>query len=202
MSYRLKESREAAGLSVMETAKLLEVSSSSVCNWESGRRQPQLENLVAMSALYGVSIDYLLGQGSDAQTSDMTVQIDRAALPVYHSQPVWLPKRGWALVNGARRELLFADCSVMAFDELVDHMLYAFPPTLTCTLPAVGKPLDVDDIMDCTRVWVEPISEDVKLRKELRGWYRPHDGRLVQNELGNRFYLDAYGAKWLAFKHI
>ena len=38
---------------------------------------------------------------------------------------------------------------------------------------------------------------DTALRGELRGWYRVED-RYVENEVGQRFYFDFYGAKWLA----
>ena len=47
-------------------------------------------------------------------------------------------------------------------------------------------------------IWVEPISKDSELRNELRGWYHLKD-RYVENEYGNRFYLDTYGAKWLGY---
>ena len=36
------------------------------------------------------------------------------------------------------------------------------------------------------------------LRDELRGWYYIKR-RFVENEVGQRFYFDFYGAKWLAF---
>ena len=49
-------------------------------------------------------------------------------------------------------------------------------------------------------IWVEPISVDTDLRQELRGWYYVKK-RWVENEYGNKFYLDAYGAKWLAFNN-
>lgn len=42
------------------------------------------------------------------------------------------------------------------------------------------------------------LSPDSELRNELRGWYWVQ-ARFVQNEYGNRFYPDTYGAKWLAF---
>ena len=64
----------------------------------------------------------------------------------------------------------------------------------------IGKPLYLDAVMGCERIWVEPISTDSKLCGELRGWYSVYENRLVQNEFGNRFYLDTYGAKWLAFE--
>ena len=48
-------------------------------------------------------------------------------------------------------------------------------------------------------MWVEPISPDSLLRDELRGWYHRKD-QYVENEYGNRFYLDTYDAKWLGFE--
>ena len=74
------------------------------------------------------------------------------------------------------------------------------PPSFALSLRGIGEPLDIDGIVLRERVWVEPITTDPDLTAELRGWYCPHGRRLVENEFGNRFYLDAYGAKWLAFE--
>ena len=43
-----------------------------------------------------------------------------------------------------------------------------------------------------------PTFADSSLREELRGWYRVKH-HAIENECGNRFSLDSYGAKWLAF---
>ena len=40
--------------------------------------------------------------------------------------------------------------------------------------------------------------EHPRPRDELRGWYHIKR-RFVENEVGQRFYFDFYGAKWLAF---
>ena len=62
----------------------------------------------------------------------------------------------------------------------------------------IGKPLDYFEIEEQSEVWVEPVSRDEVLRQELRGWYIVKN-RYVENELGQRFYLDTYGNKWWAF---
>jgi hypothetical protein len=67
------------------------------------------------------------------------------------------------------------------------------------SLHGIGAPLDIDEIILRDRVWVEPISTDPDMAAELRGWYRAKDSSVVENEFGNRFYMDTYGAKWLAF---
>ena len=43
-----------------------------------------------------------------------------------------------------------------------------------------------------------PHRNRAALRDELRGWYHIKR-RFVENEVGQRFYFDFYGAKWLAF---
>ncbi len=43
-----------------------------------------------------------------------------------------------------------------------------------------------------------PHRNHAALRDELRGWYHIKR-RFVENEVGQRFYFDFYGAKWLAF---
>ena len=50
-----------------------------------------------------------------------------------------------------------------------------------------------------TTVWVEPISQDQKLKDVLRGTYVVK-GEYVENTRGSRFHFDSYSATWLAYK--
>ena len=60
---KLKELREARGISQQELADDIGVSPSAVGMWESGRREPRtLEQLGKIANYFGVSADYLLGQ--------------------------------------------------------------------------------------------------------------------------------------------
>ena len=70
---------------------------------------------------------------------------------------------------------------------------------MSLSLRGTGKPLSIKAVLDNDRIWVEPITSDTDLAAELRGWYIMYDKRLAQNEFGNRFYLNTYGVKWLAF---
>ena len=81
------------------------------------------------------------------------------------------------MVNAIEGELLFASGMRLSLADAAE--VYVLP---------IGY--------DC--VWVEPISMDAALRDELRGWYYIKR-RFVENEVGQRFYFDFYGAKWLAF---
>jgi len=49
-----------AGLSQEELAERLEVSRSTIAKWEAGNGMPKISNLIALSRLFGVSIDLLL----------------------------------------------------------------------------------------------------------------------------------------------
>lgn len=61
---RIKEAREAAGLSQQFVALTLGVKPPSVCNWENGKSEPTPANLRALAQLLDVSTDYLLGNDS------------------------------------------------------------------------------------------------------------------------------------------
>lgn len=58
---KIKEVREKAGYSQTELAKRLDVTRSSVNAWEMGVSMPTAQYLVALSKLFHVSTDYLLG---------------------------------------------------------------------------------------------------------------------------------------------
>ena len=58
---RIKQLREAAGLSVRELARQIEVSHSTIIFWEKGDAIPRSEVLVPMAKSLGVSLDVLLG---------------------------------------------------------------------------------------------------------------------------------------------
>jgi hypothetical protein len=124
--------------------------------------------------------------------------VEATTLPLLHYTPVWTVSRGWALVNAVKKSLVFADQSSVEFKTLQEPV-YTVPPAFAMSLRGIGAPLRMDELLSRERVWVEPVTSDENLGAELRGWYHLHGRRLVENEYGNRFYLDTYGAKWLAF---
>lgn len=58
---RITEERKKLGLSQEELANKLKISQKSVSKYERGTRRPSYETLVAMSSIFGVTVDYLLG---------------------------------------------------------------------------------------------------------------------------------------------
>ena len=67
LSDRLKGLRDKYGLSQKQVAARLGVSPSIVSGYETGERTPSTEVLLALSRLYHVSTDYLLGRNLSAQ---------------------------------------------------------------------------------------------------------------------------------------
>lgn len=57
---RLKEAREAAGMSQSDLARALDVPPSYICSMEAGRKSPQLATLARLAAVLGVDPDALL----------------------------------------------------------------------------------------------------------------------------------------------
>ena len=61
LGRRIQEARKAAGLSQESLGERLGVSRQAVSKWEADAAVPELENLIAMSRIFGVTIGALLG---------------------------------------------------------------------------------------------------------------------------------------------
>lgn len=88
MAQRLVDRRKAAGLSQEALAAQLGVSRQAVSKWERSESSPDTDNLIALAALYGVSLDELLygeatGDG-DAEASDETEEAEDSTEEVCH----------------------------------------------------------------------------------------------------------------------
>ncbi|GEP18880.1 helix-turn-helix domain-containing protein [Pediococcus argentinicus] len=65
IGQQLKEQRNKAGLTQVEVANRILVSSKSISNWENGNNFPDIESLIRLSKLYNISLDDILLEGSD-----------------------------------------------------------------------------------------------------------------------------------------
>ena len=59
-SEKLLTLRKANNMTQEQLAEKLDVSRQSISKWESGQATPELEKIVAMSAVFNVTTDYLL----------------------------------------------------------------------------------------------------------------------------------------------
>ena len=62
---RLLELRQEKEWSQREVARRLFISQGTYNNWENGKTQPSIEQLIALSKLFEVSIDYLVGNTAE-----------------------------------------------------------------------------------------------------------------------------------------
>ena len=84
LAQRIKELRTRNGLSQAALADRLHVSRQAVTKWEAGRGIPDVDNLRAMAALFGVSVDHLLdGTGDGAAPAVLRHPVDVASLEPY-----------------------------------------------------------------------------------------------------------------------
>lgn len=69
LASRIKQLREGAGLTQLELAKILQVSNSTLSQYESGARVPSDEMKAAIADYFRVSLDYLYGRTNQKQPS-------------------------------------------------------------------------------------------------------------------------------------
>ena len=75
-SERLKKLRKDTGLTQVDVASNLGISQQAYASWERGIKKPTQENLVKLSKILYVSVDYLLGNTENKQTSDVLEDIE------------------------------------------------------------------------------------------------------------------------------
>lgn len=194
MPRKYKEARKLNHLKAIQAAEMLGVSQPTLSSWEGEQKSPSIHGLERMADLYGVTTDYLLGREEVAP--DPLVPVSIQTLPILHGKPVWSADHGWMLVNALDKLLLLADGTAIPYSDAGELFLTP-PPFCEASYPC-NSPLSKTEVMQCQQIWLEPISTDQDLRNELRGWYRMK-GQWAENNCGNRFSLDTYEAKWLAF---
>lgn len=64
LAMRIKESRLKQNLTQQELGDLLNVSKVSVCLWEKGIKKPSSKNLLQLSKILNVPLEYLIGNDS------------------------------------------------------------------------------------------------------------------------------------------
>jgi len=62
LGQRIKELRIERGLKQKEVAEKLEVTHAAIGNYESGKREPNIDLLIRLADCFDVSVDYLVGR--------------------------------------------------------------------------------------------------------------------------------------------
>lgn len=62
ISERLKQERITKGLTQTQVAQALGVTYNAICQYESGAREPSIDNLKKLCDFFDVTADYLIGR--------------------------------------------------------------------------------------------------------------------------------------------
>ncbi len=113
LGARLQKLRRQASMSQQELADQLHVSRQSISKWELGTATPDLDNLVRLSELFGVSLDELvLGKtGKPQEASQQPAQL------VENLKTKRIKRMRLCLLSGAL-------CLILAFALLPLHQLF------------------------------------------------------------------------------
>ena len=63
---KLYELRTEKGLSQRSIAKILNISQCTYNNWENGKTEPSIAQLIEISKFFDISVDYLIGNSDDS----------------------------------------------------------------------------------------------------------------------------------------
>ncbi len=67
----LKKARQDAHMTQEEVAIKIGVAKNTYCNWELGKREPDIMKIKALARLFGVSVDYLVGMEENTVVYDL-----------------------------------------------------------------------------------------------------------------------------------
>lgn len=103
LGQRTAQKRKELGLSQEALGERLGVSRQSIYKWESGTAPPEIEKLIALSKLFGVSVGWLLGVEEDAAPEAASGELTETQLKMVReivdrylaAQPKPRPRRRW-----------------------------------------------------------------------------------------------------------
>ena len=70
---RIKELRKKLGMNQKQLAAKLNIADSTLSYWENGKFEPDQKNIFAMSEMFDVSIDYLLGKSDTPSPPELSI---------------------------------------------------------------------------------------------------------------------------------
>jgi transcriptional regulator with XRE-family HTH domain len=67
---RIRKLRKQKNITQKELAKYLQIADSTLSYWEMGKYEPDIDALKNLSKFFNVTIDYIVGDGSNMETSE------------------------------------------------------------------------------------------------------------------------------------
>lgn len=156
-----------------------------ISNWETGRKFPPTDTVVAMSQIFNVSTDYLLGLSTEPKSSkakkssdnisdfNEKITIPYAELEKYDSRPVFVSGIGaepqWAIVDYSKSALIMKNMKIR-IDPSFKYTT-VIPPEYITVQSLAHHYLGLEDVKRMSDVYVESILPDPYLRGQITGWY-------------------------------
>jgi len=107
----LKEKRKEYQLTQEQLAEKIYVTNRTVSNWETGKTTPDIDSLIRLSALFDLSLDNLLLEGSDIVEN--IKKIEAAKISKKYFTFSWLTNIVFVLILGTQK--MYGDLSTVAF---------------------------------------------------------------------------------------
>lgn len=123
---RIRQLREAKGINMRETARLLNLPYTTYVNYEKGLREPTSEVLIQIADFYGVSIDYLIGRSSSIEYHPANSHPIAEYRPMLTEEPSTRPNNSniirIAARNGTYQERILTDEQLAALEAILNQM--------------------------------------------------------------------------------
>ena len=140
---RLYDVRKKAGMTQSDFAEKLDVSRQAVSRWEMGTAKPEFENLIAISDIFGVSVDYLL-KGSETSIdeknqSDEESEQEESETTANTAEKLWLAAVITFVVLAVVFTLASGDWNSGIFSAIVATVALACLIGLICLVAYIVK---------------------------------------------------------------
>lgn len=108
IGLRIKECREKMGYSQTDLANLLGINRANVGMWESFKNRPKIEDIIRLSNIFMVSVDFLLGLDKSNHSYNSLDSSDKEVLEIFRKLDV----TGKAKVLGYAKARLDAQAEI------------------------------------------------------------------------------------------
>ena len=149
LGTRIAQKRKESGLSQEALGEQIGVSRQAIYKWESDASLPEIEKLIALSKLFGVSVGALLGVEEDAPPPPENNELTEAQLKMVEeivnrylsAQPKPKPRRKWPWVLAGFAVLMGVMSLVNRLDQ-IDQQYHRVQMTVSSVEESVDRQID------------------------------------------------------------
>lgn len=201
--------RKQKGVTLEEVSSATGVAPTYLKKIESGGVFPASKTLTKLAEFYGVAASFFAEDIAEGVSVADTIPMD--TLYTMHGEPVWhFTRQKWYLFNGEEKVLIDVTGKKVYFSELEDLYFMKQPITAKTdtthlsqkninSYPAI--PLKRREVLASKQVYVESITSDKQINKQLSGIYDVIPEKECVQKGNIKFQLRYLGKRWLAF-HI